>query len=236
MSTLKRTIGAALENPRSRYFLFVNDSLAFLTILSIVVLALATMPSLAPYQQLFLYIEYVAVFVFTIEYILRIWTTKKRTQYIFGFFGIIDLVSILPTYLGLGNFAALKSARVLRILRFLRILRIAKVARSRNMEKKNIFDIRVYFFALLTAILIFGALMYIAEGIRPEFESIPVAMIWSAKVILGGVPQHLPETYFGEFVTIGARFAGLLLFGLLINIMAGSVKWLIFGEKLKENK
>lgn len=236
MSTLKRAIGAALEDPRSRYFLLVNDTLAFITILSVVVLALATVPSLEPYQQTFLYIEYVAVSVFTIEYILRLWIAKKSVRYVFSFFGIIDFLSILPTYLGLGNFAALKSARVLRILRFLRILRIAKLARSRSSKKRNIFDIKVYFLALFIAILIFASLMYMAEGVRSEFESIPVTMLWSAKVVLGGVPQHIPETYVGELVVIGARFAGLLLFGLLINVMAGSMKQLIFGEKLKEGR
>lgn len=65
---------------------------------------------------------------------------------------------------------------------------------------------------------------------RPEFESIPLAMVWSAKVIMGGVPQHMPATVWGELVTIGTRFFGLLLFGLMISIMGNTLKKILFGE------
>ena len=84
-------------------------------------------------EQYYVYldiVEWVLVGIFTVEYLLNIYTAPDRKAYLFGIWGIIDLISVLPSYANLGNFAGLKVMRQLRILRFMRILRILKLARG----------------------------------------------------------------------------------------------------------
>ena len=64
-----------------------------------------------------------------------------------------------------------------------------------------------------------------------EFKNIPISMIWASKVIIGGVPEAIPKTIAGNIITIMARFTGLILFGLLINIVGMSVKKILFGSE-----
>lgn len=222
----------------SRYFVPVNDFFAFLTIISIFAIVLETVDSLAKYRGIFLIIEYLTVFFFSLEYIGRIIATKKPWKYIFSFFGIVDLVAIVPTLLGIANFTFLKSARLLRMMRFLRMVRLTKLLRMQKVHSdveehghNSLFamTMQIYILTLLSVILISGTMIWFFEGSREVFMNIPVAMIWSSKVLLGGVPQAMPETFPGEFVTILTRFMGLILFSLLISIVSGSVKRLLLG-------
>jgi len=225
--------------PGTKYFYFVNNFLALTTIVAVLVVVLETVPLLSPYGNTFFVIEWIVTIIFTIEYFARILANKQKPfKYIFSFFGIIDLVSIIPTILGLGNLTFLKTARTLRILRLLRIIRLSKLIRipihdNKREENKEIFklSVQIYLTALLTSIIIFGTLMYVAEGSRIEFQSIPEAMIWSTKVTLGGISQHTPETLWGELIVILTRFSGLLLFGLLISIVGTTFKKLLLGSK-----
>ena len=213
----------AFYKPNSKYFKKVNNFLAAITLISIASVSLETVESFNTYKHIFNWIQFLTIHIFTLEYIGRIIAkNKKPLEYIFSFFGMIDLLAIIPTYLNLTNLTFLKSARILRILRFLRILRIAKTARLKpetiNKEEEDFFHsykIKIYFFSLFASILIFGSLIYVIESPNPEFANTPLSMIWSAKVLLGGVPQITPTTIFGDVVIILTRFVGLLLFGLL---------------------
>jgi hypothetical protein len=73
--------------------------------------------------------------------------------------------------------------------------------------------------------------MYTFEGDTPAFESIPLAMIHTAKVIMGGIAQHMPTTVAGDLITILTRFTGLLLFGLLISIVGDTLRRALFGSQ-----
>ena len=240
MGKIKSITYEAFYNVQSKLFLIVNDVLAFFTILSVVGVVLETVESLQKYSYVFLAIEYVSVAIFTIEYIGRIIAAQKKSSYIFSFFGIIDLLAILPTLIGFTNFTFLKSARILRIMRFLRMLRLAKLMRLKSVHKKDLeeyseiyrINVKIYFLTLFTAIVIFASLIYVAEGhTQNEFKNIPISMIWASKVIMGGVPEAIPKTIAGNIITIMARFTGLILFGLLINIVGMSVKKILFGSE-----
>jgi len=119
------------------------------------------------------------------------------------------------------------------------MVRLAKVARFGTEKRRDLeeysdiyrLNIGIYFFALFSTVILFGTLMYIVEGSNPTFSSIPSAMLWALKPLLGGVAQEMPATVFGEIVAILARFTGLILFGLLIAIIGSSVKKLMFGTK-----
>lgn len=240
MKNIKKVLFDTFENPKSKNFVFANDFFALLTIISILGLIFETVGSLQPYYNILSGIEYFTVFFFTFEYIGRLAAAPKKLRYVFSFYGMIDLLSIIPTYLGAANLTFLKSARLVRMLRFLRMLRLAKVARmSRSTNKNNqsandkLFrlNLEIYFFTLFSIATLSGTFIFIFESHRPEFANIPLGILWAIKVILGGTAQHMPLTLPGELVTIITRFVGLLLFGLLINLVGNSTKRILFGTE-----
>ncbi len=235
---IKSFLHQSLYEAESRSFIVTSDILAGVTIISILGIVLETVPSLSKYFLFFYLIEILSVAIFTVEYVARIYVVDNKRSYIFSFFGIIDLLAILPTYFGVGNWTFLKSVRVLRILRFLRMLRLAKILRLRRKRGRDLEEFRdlyrinlqVYFFSLTAVILIFGSLIYVLEGGKGAFDTIPHGMLWAAKVVLGGIPSVVPESTEGEILSAVARFAGLVLFGLLINVIGASIKRLVFGS------
>jgi voltage-gated potassium channel len=157
---------------------------------------------------------------------------------VFSFFGLVDLLSILPTFIGALNLTFLKSARVLRILRLLRMVRLAKLARFRAVSDPehhaSIYwlNIQIYFTALFATVLALGALIYIFEAPAEGFESIPAGMLWAADMVLGGsITGLLPQTLAGQLIGLLARFAGLALLGVLIHVIGTLLKRWLFGEK-----
>lgn len=228
------------NDPRNKYFLIVNDFLAVLTIASIVAIVLETVPSLSG-NRIFVFVEWFAVFFFSLEYIGRFISTKPSFKYVFSFFGLVDLLAILPTYFGVSNFVFLKSARILRILRLLRILRITKIARHKGLRQKGEIDsfkdvsrmnILIYFVALMFGVVILSSLLYIFESSNPGFESIPKAMLWVLEVILGGakLSSVVPETVAGTIIGIVTRFFSLVLLGVLISVIGVTLKEFLLGK------
>lgn len=245
MNKIKKFFIKAYFDFKSIEFVVINDILAFLTIISIVAIVLETVSSLSSYKDLFNFIEYFTVAVFALEYISRIFVAKKKLSYIFSFFGIIDILAILPTFLFLTNLTYLKSVRVLRIIRFLRMVRLAKLMRVNKGKRKDKdletyesvyrVNLQIYFMVLFSAIIILGSLVYVIEGGDSIFTNIPAGMLWASKVILGGIPSVVPETIWGEILSVVGRFIGLILFGLLINVVGVFIKKMLFGSE-KMNK
>jgi voltage-gated potassium channel len=224
----------AFLDSQSKTFHIVNDVLAIVTIISIVSLVLETVPSLQPYQTTFLIIEWGAVAIFTIEYLGRLSVSQPRYKYPLSFFGIVDLVAILPTFLGLGNFTFLKSARALRIIRLLRMARLAKVSRSGVLNEEQFgvlgLNVMIYFVTLLFALLVTGTAMYLVEPTQSAFSSIPAGMWWSLKVFMAGIPVVEPVTQLGEIFFVLTRFVGLMLLGLLIGVVGNVFRVVVMGK------
>jgi len=118
------------------------------------------------------------------------------------------------------------------------MVRLAKVSRIARPHARDLEDyaylyrlnIGIYFFALLSAVILFGTAIFALEAANPNFKNIPLGMLWAAKPLLGGIAQEMPLTAAGELVAIFARFTGLVLFGLLIAIVGNSVRTLLFGS------
>ncbi len=241
MKLVKRDVTRALDDPTSPYFTLVNDILAFATLVSITAIVLETVPSLASYQRVFLTIEWVAVLLFTSEYVARLSVARRSRDYILSPFGIIDLVAILPTYLGLGNFSFLKSARVVRIIRFLRLVRIAKITHAKvdNVEETlgvYGFNIALYATTLLLIILVLGVALHVFGSSDQTYWSVPAAMYWAFSVFLGGLPAPIPEGVFGTSIFIVTKFCAMALFGLLVGVVSKMFNQWILGRGEKEKK
>ncbi len=152
-------------------------------------------------------IEWFFTLLFTVEYIARLVCVERPSRYARSFFGIVDLVSILPTYLAIlvPELHALIDVRVLRMLRVFRILKLTAyvaeyqllaVALAASRRK-----IAVFISAVLMIVVSMGTVMYVVEGPRNGFTSIPVAVYWAITTMTTvGFGDITPKTDFGRFV------------------------------------
>jgi voltage-gated potassium channel len=192
--------------------------------------------SLSVYSRQFFILEWIVVAIFTFDYIGNIIAAKNKPKYLFSFLGLADLISILPTFLGLANFTFLKSVRIVRLFRLLRLARLAKVAKVSRPEAANESDIHflykvnmeIYFAALFATLLFFGAMYNLLEP--SVFQDIPAGMFLAAKLVVAGLSHTTPETTAGVMLTVLNRFAGLVLFGLLISVVGNAVRKFLFGS------
>jgi len=152
--------------------------------------------------------EWFFTVLFTLEYAVRLWTVRRPLRYATSFFGVIDLLSILPTYLSL-FFPASASLLVVRSLRLLRVFRVLKLVEYSG-EAGILVDallrsrrkILVFLSAILTVVIIFGAIMYVIEGPEHGFHSIPTGMYWAVVTMATvGFGDIAPGTPLGRFVT-----------------------------------
>lgn len=230
---MKKLLEKALLKPNNPMYFLVSDFLAIATVVSIVAIVLETVPSLTEYARWFAVVEYTMVFIFTVEYVARVYVTKPSRQYVFSFFGVVDLLSILPSFVGVGNFTFLKSARAVRLVRLLRLVRLAKLSHAHHRDPEEslgiyTLNIMIYISLLLLALLCMGTLMYIAEEQAGMIMSIPSGMWWSFKVFMGGIPVDTPITAFGAGLYVFARFLGYLLLGVLIGVVGNIFRALLF--------
>ena len=244
------------------------------------------------YDHWFTLVEYGAVLFFTIDYLGNLYFAKDRVKYFFSFWGLVDLVSILPTYLMVMNLTALQGSKVFRVLRVVRVLRVLKMARialqqlENKVEKSNpiLTNLKIYFIALFSVVMISSTLMYYVEGnlysadaiahgqelldaqikatplpadAPPEaakfmpidpvsgnpipedkrfFTSIPAAMWWCMVTLTTtGYGDMFPLTFGGRVIAGLTMLMGLVLFGILLNIVGKTIMVLLFGEQLTDD-
>ena len=160
------------------------------------------------YHNFFLYLEYFFTGLFTIEYVLRIYSIKKPINYITSFFGIIDLLSVLPTYLTV-FIPGSQSLLIIRIFRLLRVFRVLKLSRYHyasyylvNALRSARHKIFVFLSTVLTIVVIMGALMHLIEGPAAGFVDIPTSIYWAVVTITTvGFGDIVPLTAFGQFMS-----------------------------------
>jgi voltage-gated potassium channel len=161
----------------------------------------------ADYGDILRGLEWFFTIIFTIEYFARVWTVKKKKRYVFSFFGMIDLLSILPSYLAL-FLTGTQSLMVIRSLRLLRIFRIFKLSRyvgeGQNLAralKASQHKITVFLVFILTSVVIAGTIMYLVEGPEHGFTSIPVSIYWAVVTMTTvGYGDIAPETALGQAI------------------------------------
>jgi voltage-gated potassium channel len=150
-------------------------------------------------------LEWFFTSVFTIEYLSRVWTVPNKRKYMFSFFGVIDLLSILPSYLAL-ILPGAHSLMVIRIIRLLRIFRILKLTRFVGEGqylvtalKASKHKIIVFLFTVVTTVIIMGTFMYLIEGPQHGFTSIPRGIYWSIVTMTTvGYGDIAPRTDLGQ--------------------------------------
>ncbi|MFD1096527.1 ion transporter [Salegentibacter chungangensis] len=193
------------DTPAGKLFDIV---LLIIILLSIVLVMLESVASLySKYHDTFYIAEWVITIIFSIEYILRIISINRPRHYIFSFYGIIDFLSTIPSYLTffMGGFNFLFSVRALRLLRIFRILKISRYVGESNKLvgalKNSKAKIFVFLFAVLVITVIMGTVMYMIEGPEHGFTSIPLSIYWCIVTLTTvGFGDIHPVTPLGQFV------------------------------------
>lgn len=164
-------------------------------------------------------IEWLFTVLFTLEYALRLWSVKSTRSYAFSFFGIIDLIAVLPTYLSLllpgGQFLA--AIRILRVMRVFRVLKLAQyVGEARVLGsalRASRYKISVFLVAVVTIVIVVGSVMYLVEGAAAGFTSIPIGVYWAVVTLTTvGYGDIAPITPLGQTL---ASFVMILGYGII---------------------
>ena len=182
------------------------------------------------YGSLLLTLEWIFTVFFTIEYALRIYSTQNKKKYIFSFMGIIDLLSILPTYL-IGFYAPIGSLIDIRIMRLIRIFRIFKLSpylRSGHTMQIALRPSRpkiiVFILSISLMVIILGTLMYIIEGQQNGFDNIPKAIYWAVVTLTTvGYGDVVPITALGKTVAVVIMMLGYAIIAVPTGIVASEL-------------
>ncbi|HLM62607.1 MAG TPA: ion transporter, partial [Pyrinomonadaceae bacterium] len=182
--------------------------LLFLIVSSIVIVMLESVKSFRDdYGEAFYYLEWMFTILFTLEYALRIISVRRPVNYIFSFYGVVDLMAIVPTYVSLlvPGTQYLLIIRILRLLRIFRILKLveyiseARVITSALTASRR--KISVFLLAVFTVVTIVGSLMYVIEGEENGFTDIPTSIYWAIVTLTTvGYGDISPKTPFGKML------------------------------------
>lgn len=225
-----------------KYSHFLEVFIALLVVANVIGIILESVPEIHDqYASQFHYFDMFSVMVFSVEYLVRVWsygakycengapiTLEKscsgRKDYVFSFYGIIDFLSTVPFYLQL-----LFPGADLRVLRMFRLLRIFKLSRYNSAfddmvaavkAERDSFSSAV--FLMFIACLLFSSLIYIIEGhAQPEvFPSIPAAMHWFVITIIAGWGDVNPVTFVGSILVICTQILSIALAAILTGVVA----------------
>ena len=218
-STMKEKIHEVIfeaDTPSGKYF---DIALLLSIIVSVIAVSLESIESIDKvYHSQLVIIEWFFTILFTIEYILRLYSTEHSVKYSTSFFGVVDLLAILPTYLSIFIPGA-QSLLVIRGLRLLRIFRVFKLSRylgEANILSEAIIQSRtriVVFLSTITVLsFITGAGMYLVEGPKHGFTSIPQSVYWAITTLTStGYGDTVPITPIGKLLAIFIMIMGYSL-------------------------
>lgn len=195
---------------------------------SVIIVIVESVPSYqAKYGEIFTALEWIFTIFFTVEYGLRLYSVRRPIKYAKSFFGIIDLMSILPTYLSL-IFAGTHSLMIVRGLRLLRVFRIFKLANYLSQGqvimaalKASKDKILVFVIFILIMVSIFGSIMYLVEGASNEdFDSIPRSIYWAIVTLTTvGYGDIYPVTPFGQAISAIIMISGYAIIAVPTGIV-----------------
>ncbi len=191
-------------------------TLLFLILSSVTAVIIDSVPSLhVEYEMILWRCEIFFTGIFTVEYMTRVWCTQQRRAYVFSFWGVIDLLAILPTYIAIfvPEAAPLVVVRLLRVVRVFRILRLMTLFTELNeilsALKNTGRSIFVFLIMVMLVVIVFACIMYVIEGPNSGFESIPKSVYWAVVTITTvGYGDLVPQTPAGRFVASFGMLVG----------------------------
>ncbi len=189
-------------------------------VLSVAAVVLESVESVRrDHGDLLLATEWIFTALFSLEYLLRLSCVRRPSRYALSFFGVVDLLAILPTYLGI-FFGGAQTLLVVRAFRLVRVFRVFKLSRYVGEAQTLVKALRaarpkitVFLVAVLAIVLLMGALMYLIEGPSNGFSSIPRGLYWAVVTLTTvGYGDIAPQTAAGQAV---ASFVMILGYGII---------------------
>lgn len=206
--TLRERLGDIIfetDTPVSRGFDVVVLWAILLSVLAVMLESVAGIRG--TYGDILRAIEWGFTALFTLEYLIRVYTARKRLRYIGSFFGVVDLLAVLPSYLSLffvGSqyFIVIRGLRLLRVFRVLKLVRFlgeaSVLSRALRASREKIV---VFLVAVLTIVVIIGSTMFLIEGEANGFTNIPVSVYWAIVTLTTvGFGDIIPQTPLGRFL------------------------------------
>lgn len=215
--------------------------LLWMIILSVTVVVLESVKTLRnAHHDLFVQVEWIFTIIFTLEYLLRIYTSPKPLKYMTSFYGVIDLLAILPTYLSLlfDTSTFLLTIRALRLLRMFRVFKLGRYVKEAAVLVKalqmSIHKIVVFFGVLLTLVLILGSFLYLIEGEENGFTSIPQSVYWAIVTITTvGYGDIAPATVVGKILASIAMLTGYSIIAVPTGIISVEIGKAVRSDRRK---
>ena len=239
MSRLRQNIKTIIFGTDTRAGKLFDEILIVTIILSIITVLLE---SVSDYRQQFGQILYVAEWVFTImftlEYFLRIYCIRLPSSYVFSFYGVVDLLSVVPTYISV-LFPGAQALSVIRILRVLRIFRVLKLfqymgeanhlVKALKSSKRKIF---IFLFVVMNIVIVLGSVMYLIEGEAAGYTSIPKSIYWAIVTLTTvGYGDIAPLTPIGQAISALIMLIGYSIIA-TINISSNNFPALVSVPKI----
>ena len=196
-------------------------------LISVALVVIESVHQFKEQYQLFLTAgEWLFTILFSIEYLLRIYVTRRKRAYIFSFYGIVDFLAILPTYVSL-ILPGTHYLMVIRILRLMRVFRIFKLtgytseakvlAMALTASRRKIF---VFFSTIAVLVVVIGAIMYVIEGPQYGFKDIPTSIYWAVVTLTTvGYGDLSPQTFVGQFFASVVMVLGYSIIAVPTGIM-----------------
>ncbi|MEL7893632.1 ion transporter [Vreelandella neptunia] len=227
------------DTPRAKAF---DIALIVAILMSVTVIMLDSIESYDErYGEVFFYLEWTFTLLFTIELALRIYCLEKPTLYLRSFYGIVDLIAVLPTWLvllvpGAHGLVIVRLLRVLRIFRILRLMEFVGEARLLlDALKRSLRQILLFFSAILMVITLFAALMYTIESPEAGFTSIPMSMYWAiVSMTTVGYGDIVPATSLGKSITVILMLLGYSIIAVPTGVFSAQVIRSIREERYSE--
>lgn len=212
---------------------FFDITLLVFIVLSVIVVMLESSDDWSPeVKSFFVIMEWVFTVMFTAEYLLRLWVTIRPLKYALSFYGIVDLLAILPTYLSL-IISGSQYIAVIRSLRLLRVFRIFKLGkylsegdqlRRALVASRN--KITVFLFVVTILVVLIGSLMYLIEGVggNEGFSSIPRSVYWAIVTLTTvGYGDITPTTGVGQFLSAMVMIIGYAIIAVPTGIVTNEI-------------
>lgn len=215
------------DTPMGKTF---DVALLWCIVLSILVVILESMrglPLMA--KQIFTILEYVFTFFFTLEYLLRIYCSPQPRKYIFSFFGIVDLLSTLPLYLGwiFGPMRYLMVVRTFRLIRVFRVFKLFSFLEEGDLLLRSLIlssrKILVFFLFMVIMVIAMGTLMFMVEGGAPNtpFIDIPTSIYWAVVTMTTvGYGDIAPVTPMGRLLSAIVMLMGYTILAVPTGIVS----------------
>lgn len=241
---LKKFLLTIFEDTRKKRFWVINNFLGAVIVASLISILLETDPLIyEKYGRILIILEYIFTAVFTLEYLTYIYLSHKKLSYLFSFYGIIDLLSILPAYIAFADLHYLQILRAVRLLRLFRLLRLLKIVRlAKYHRRKEItewellrLNLLVYFTAYVVLTAVFAIILFhIEQGVEGTHIKTIQDSIWSVMSALSsvGFGDTFPVSFPGRLFLGLVMMVGVGFLSFAILIMGRVVQLLLFGREI----